>query len=176
MAAERALRSYVWRVGLLLSLLLADGSRGLAARQPRSSPRLASHIIRPRVKQVGNAAWYGPQYQGKKTASGQRFDQQQFTAAHPTLPLGTMAKVTNLATGQSVQVKINDRGPYAKRRIIDLSRAAAQRIGLKKDGTTRVRVEASPPPQVFQTALVARRHAHKAEKKRAQEKKDRRRV
>lgn len=165
MATGYTLRSYIWRVGLILSLLLAEGSSGLAAPKPRASLRLASHGVRPRVKQVGKASWYGPKHQGKKTASGERFRPQQLTAAHPTLPLGTRAKVTNLDTGQAVQVKINDRGPQAKGRIIDLSRAAAQRIGLKKDGTTRVKVEASPLSQGSQTALAPRWQAKKAQKK-----------
>ena len=166
MVAGRTLRSYSWRAALLLSLLLTAGSNGLAAPKPHASLRLASHGGTPRVKQVGKASWYGPKQQGKLTASGERFHQQQLTAAHRTLPLGTIAKVTNLETGQAVQVKINDRGPHAKGRIIDLSRAAAQRIGLKKDGTARVRVEASPLSPGSQTALASPRHAQKAEKRR----------
>ena len=145
--------------------IIGAGSSGLAAPKPRASLRLASHGVRPRVQQVGKASWYGSKHQGKKTASGERFRPQQLTAAHPTLPLGTIAKVTNLDTGQAVQVKINDRGPQAKGRIIDLSRAAAQRIGLKKDGATRVKVEASPLSQGSQTALAPRWQAKKAQKK-----------
>ncbi len=165
MAAGRALRSYVWRVGIILSLFLADGESRLAAPKQRAPGMLASRLVTPRVKQVGKASWYGPAHQGKQTASGERFHQQQLTAAHPTLPLGTAAKVTNLETGQAVQVKIDDRGPHAKGRIIDLSRAAAKRIGLKKDGTTLVRVEASPPPQVSQTSLAHCSQVRKAEEK-----------
>src|SRR5262249_47586075 len=149
MAIRCLLRSSCWSVGLMGCLLLAAGHSALAAAKPhaplkaRAAHRWAFPRVTSRTTQVGKASWYGPGHQGKKTATGQRFDQQQLTAAHRTLPLGTRAKVTNLETGQAVQVTINDRGPQARGRIIDLSRAAAQRIGLKKDGTTRVRVEAS---------------------------------
>ena len=151
MAAGRTLCSSLWRIGFILALLLTEGSGGLAAPQPRAALRQASHRGIPRVKHVGKASWYGSHHQGKKTASGERFHHQELTAAHRTLPLGTRAKVTNLETGQAVQVTINDRGPHATGRIIDLSRGAAQRIGMKKDGTTRVRVEASPLVQESQT-------------------------
>jgi rare lipoprotein A len=89
--------------------------------------------------QVGLASWYGKPHQGRKTASGERFSRQQFTAAHRSLPLGTKVKVTNLRTKQQVVVKINDRGPYAGgKRIIDLSEAAAKRVGIREHGTERV--------------------------------------
>ena len=94
-----------------------------------------------KTKQVGLASWYGTRHQGRKTASGERFSRQQLTAAHRSLPLGTKVKVTNLRTKRQVVVKINDRGPYAGgRRIIDLSEAAAKRIGLLEHGTERVEV------------------------------------
>jgi rare lipoprotein A len=93
------------------------------------------------TKQVGLASWYGKPHQGRKTASGERFSRQQLTAAHRSLPLGTKVKVTNLRTKQQVVVKINDRGPYAGgKRIIDLSEAAAKRVGLLERGTERVEV------------------------------------
>jgi rare lipoprotein A len=165
MAAERTLRSYLWSIGLILALLLTEGSGGLAAPQPRAALRRASQRGTPRVTQVGKASWYGSHHQGRKTASGERFYQHELTAAHRTLPLGTTAKVTNLETGQAVQVTINDRGPHAKGRIIDLSRGAAQRIGLKKDGTTRVSVEATPRVQESQTAWAPGGQSKKARKK-----------
>jgi rare lipoprotein A len=92
--------------------------------------------------QVGLASWYGKPHQGKKTASGERFSRSQLTAAHRSLPLGTKVQVTNLRTGQEVVVTINDRGPHAggKRRIIDLSEAAAKRIGLASRGVELVQV------------------------------------
>jgi rare lipoprotein A len=95
-----------------------------------------------KTKQVGLASWYGKPHQGRKTASGERFSPSQLTAAHRSLPLGTKVQVTNLRTGQDVVVRINDRGPHAggKRRIIDLSEAAAKRIGLAPRGVELVQV------------------------------------
>lgn len=95
----------------------------------------------PETTQVGTASWYGPGFHGRETASGETFDQHALTAAHRTLPLGTEATVTNLETGQSVNVTINDRGPYVQGRQLDLSRAAAQQIGLTKTGVTKVKIE-----------------------------------
>jgi rare lipoprotein A len=89
----------------------------------------------------GRASWYGPRFHGKKTASGEIFDQDKLTAAHKTLPLGTVAKVTNLENGNSVKVEITDRGPYVGQRIIDLSYAAADRLGFVESGTAPVRIE-----------------------------------
>ena len=100
----------------------------------------------PVVEQTGEASWYGKDFQGKKTANGETFDQHDLTAAHPTLPMGTEATVTNLETGKSVDVKINDRGPYTKGRDIDLSKEAAKEIGMKKDGSAPVKIEAKVPP------------------------------
>lgn len=94
--------------------------------------------------ELGEASWYGPGFHGRKTASGEIFNQNKLTAAHPTLPLGTKAQVTDVETGRSVQVTINDRGPYVKNRVIDLSKAAAQELGMTKEGTTTVKVEANP--------------------------------
>src|SRR5262245_22255715 len=97
---------------------------------------------RAQTVQVGFASWYGPSHQGHETASGERFSRGQLTAAHRSLPLGTKVQVTNLRTKQQVIVKINDRGPYGggKGRIIDLSEAAAKRVGLLARGTERVQV------------------------------------
>jgi len=95
-------------------------------------------------KQVGEASWYGPGFQGKETANGETFDQKDMTAAHPTLPMGTKAKVTNLENGKEVEVRINDRGPYAEDRVIDLSGAAANKLDMKEDGTTQVKIENKP--------------------------------
>lgn len=101
----------------------------------------------PIVEQTGEASWYGKRHHGRKTANGERFDQHGLTAAHPTLPLGTKAKVTNLETGKSAEVTINDRGPYAKGRDIDVSKAAAEKIGVGKDGAAPVKIEAQVPPE-----------------------------
>jgi rare lipoprotein A len=89
----------------------------------------------------GTASWYGPRFHGKKTASGEIYDQTKFTAAHKTLPLGSKARVTNLDNGNTVEVAINDRGPFVEGRIIDLSRAAAGALGFVESGTAPVRVE-----------------------------------
>ena len=88
--------------------------------------------------QCGGASWYGPGFHGKKTASGQRFNQNAMTAAHKTLPLGSVVRVTNRATGKSIEVTINDRGPFVKGRIIDLSAAAAAKLGTKGSGVGAV--------------------------------------
>jgi rare lipoprotein A len=106
-------------------------------------PAKTNHVKTKQVKstQVGWASWYGQPHQGRKTASGERFSRQQLTAAHRSLPLGTKVKVTNLRTKQQVVVTINDRGPYGGgTRIIDLSKAAAKRVGLLERGTERVEV------------------------------------
>ncbi len=95
----------------------------------------------PRVTQSlgsGTASYYGRRFHGRRTASGQRFDMHALTAAHRTLPFGTLVQVTNPRTGRSVVVRINDRGPFSRGRVIDLSRAAAQEIGLIRRGHGRV--------------------------------------
>ncbi len=95
----------------------------------------------PDYNAVGTASWYGRPYHGRKTASGQIYNMNAPTAAHPTLPLGTQVRVTNLANHRSVVLTVNDRGPFAKGRIIDVSRRAADRLGFRRAGTARVRVE-----------------------------------
>lgn len=89
----------------------------------------------------GIASWYGPKFHGKKTANGEIFDMNAVSAAHRTLPLPSIVRVTNLNNGRSLKLRINDRGPFAKNRIIDLSRRAAQLLGFERDGTALVRVE-----------------------------------
>lgn len=95
----------------------------------------------PTTMETGLASWYGPKFHGKLTASGEVFNQEKFTAAHPTLPWGSRVKVTNLDNGKSVDVRINDRGPFKRGRIIDVSRAAARALGMVGRGITTVRVE-----------------------------------
>ena len=89
----------------------------------------------------GRASWYGPGFHGRTTANGERFNQNAMTAAHRSLPFGTRVKVTNLNNGRSVIVRINDRGPFAKGRVIDLSKAAAGVIGMLSSGTAPVRLQ-----------------------------------
>ncbi|MES2983568.1 MAG: septal ring lytic transglycosylase RlpA family protein [Pseudomonadota bacterium] len=98
----------------------------------------------PDYKEEGLASWYGPGFHGGKTANGERFDKEELTGAHRTLPLPSIVRVTMLSTGKQVYVRINDRGPFSKNRIIDLSRAAAEKIGLLRAGVAKVRVEYMP--------------------------------
>jgi rare lipoprotein A len=96
----------------------------------------------PFFTQVGTASWYGGFHHGRKTASGERFNMNDMTAAHRAVKLGTMLRVTNLDNGRTTTVRVNDRGPYVNNRIIDLSAAAARDLGMKQDGLARVRIEA----------------------------------
>jgi rare lipoprotein A len=89
----------------------------------------------------GVASWYGQDFNGRLTASGEVYDMYKFTAAHKTLPLGTMVKVTNVDNGKTVEVKVNDRGPYVRGRIIDLSRTAGKAIDIRGAGTANVKLE-----------------------------------
>jgi rare lipoprotein A (peptidoglycan hydrolase) len=130
-ARQPRIRGRAWWVGLVSLTLVSCGTE-----HPQSGAA--------KVEQTGEASWYGPGFHGKQTASGEVFDQNDMTAAHRTLPLGTKAEVTNVETGESVEVTINDRGPYAKGRVIDLSKAAAKEIGMAKDGTATVKIEANP--------------------------------
>ncbi len=125
----------------------------------------------PGYDATGIASWYGGKFHGRRTASGQRYDMNAMTAAHRTLPFGTKVRVTNLRNDRTVVLTINDRGPFARGRIIDVSRRAAERLGFRSRGTTRVRVRIvggepklksaairsaappTPPTPVFQDAL-----------------------
>lgn len=91
--------------------------------------------------ETGIASWYGPNFHGKDTANGESFDQNLVSAAHRTLPLPSLVRVTNLENGRSIHVRVNDRGPFAHGRIIDMSRRGAQLLGFQRNGTARVRVE-----------------------------------
>lgn len=91
--------------------------------------------------ETGIASWYGPKFHGKKTANGEIFDQYEVSAAHRTLPLPSIVRVTNLENGKSIKVRVNDRGPFAHGRIIDMSRRAAQLLGFERKGTAKVLVE-----------------------------------
>ena len=95
------------------------------------------------IRQVlsGAASWYGGQFHGRTTANGERYDMNALTAAHRSLPFGTKVRVTNLKNGQSVTVRINDRGPYVGQRIIDLSRGAAQAVNMIRAGVALVKLE-----------------------------------
>jgi hypothetical protein len=105
----------------------------------------------PGYEEVGIASWYGGRHQGRLTASGEVFDENQLTAAHRTLPLETTARVTNLENGRSVEVKVNDRGPYVSGRVIDLSARAAQELGMVQAGLAVVRIEVLPEETLTST-------------------------
>ena len=91
--------------------------------------------------ETGIASWYGPNFHGKRTANGESFDQNSITGAHRTLPMPSLVRVTNLENGRSLVIRVNDRGPFAHGRIIDLSRRSAQLLGMETTGTARVRVQ-----------------------------------
>lgn len=95
----------------------------------------------PNYDETGIGSWYGEQFHGKQTANGEIFDMNEVTAAHPTLPMPSLVRVTNLENGRSIVVRMNDRGPYANNRIIDLSRRSAQLLGYERQGTAKVRVQ-----------------------------------
>jgi len=120
--------------------------------------------------ETGIASWYGRDFHGKLTANGERYDMHALSAAHKTLPLPSLVRVTNLENGRSVVVRVNDRGPFVKRRLIDLSWAAANALGYARQGTARVRVQAlgttfssiSPhPAQVFSRRIPSSPPANK---------------
>lgn len=90
---------------------------------------------------VGSASWYGGKFHGRKTANGERFDMNALTAAHKSLPFGTKVRVTNESNGKSVVVRINDRGPFVGKRVLDLSRGAANAVGMTKSGVAKVKIE-----------------------------------
>jgi len=110
---------------------------------------------KPKAYQIGTASWYGEQFQGKQTASGEPFDMRDFTAAHPSLKLGTFVKVTNLRNGKAVVVRINDRGPVVDGRIIDLSYNAARALGFKERGLQTVRLDLYQPTSLALLQPVA---------------------
>lgn len=119
------------------AVLLGTGKAGVDVDTDASAPASsdAEHVA------DGQASFYGDELAGNPTASGEAFDPAKLTAAHRTLPLGSRVRVTNLRNGESVVVRINDRGPFHGRRIIDLSKAAARQIGMLRNGTARVRIE-----------------------------------
>jgi rare lipoprotein A len=128
-----------WRaaafVALALALAPAGGAAAKARRPPHSPAVTASHV------QVGMASYYGRQFINKKTASGERLDPAKMTAASKTLPLGARVKVTNLENGKSAEVKVTDRGPVVKGRIIDVTPKVADTLGFKDKGVSLVAVE-----------------------------------
>lgn len=133
----------------------ADGSASKAEKKSQAAAPGKSY------KEVGEASWYGPGFHGRETASGETFDQREMTAAHPTLPLGTKAEVTNLENKKKVKVEITDRGPYAKDRAIDLSKGAAQKLDMKEEGVSKVKIEATKPIKKKSRSSQASKQAKK---------------
>jgi rare lipoprotein A (peptidoglycan hydrolase) len=144
----RRARSTHARTGKRARRHLQSNARGHALRQRRAAWRPARQATRTRAVRavpagpglVGVASYYGGRFHGRRTASGVRFDMNGLTAAHRTLPFGTRVRVTHLGNGRTVDVRINDRGPYIGGRIIDLSRGAAGAIGMHHQGVARVKV------------------------------------
>jgi rare lipoprotein A len=121
---------------LVLALAAGCGGRRDAVR-PTTPQR---HAV-----QIGTASWYGREFAGRRTASGEIFRPQDLTAAHRTLPFGTQVRVINVENGRKIDVRINDRGPFTRHRILDVSEAAARKLGFHRRGLARVRLEYPEP-------------------------------
>ena len=124
---------------MLIPLLLTASA---AAQEVEVADNPIAEIVQPDETEIdgGMASYYGNELAGNRTASGERFDPGQLTAAHRSLPFGTMVRVTNTSNGDSVVVRINDRGPFSRGRVIDVSQAAAREIGMHRSGTARVKL------------------------------------
>jgi rare lipoprotein A len=130
--------------GFALLALLVSGAAGCARRSARVPTPAAP--ARTGAIETGVASWYGVPYHGRRAASGEIYDMEKLTAAHRSLPFETWVEVTNLSNGRSVGARINDRGPFVRGRIIDLSQAAARDIGMLGAGTARVQLRVIEPP------------------------------
>jgi rare lipoprotein A len=148
---------YVASLGAAQGNSGSDHDRNSPVR-PQSKPGVKTKLAKKsKPYQVGTASWYGSYFHGKETASGEAFNMYDLTAAHPTLPLGTYVKVTNLRNGRALVVRVNDRGPVVDGRIIDLSYEAARQLDLKKQGIQRVRLDlVEAPPTIAALHTVAR--------------------
>lgn len=130
-------------LGLFLGLLATGCSSVSRSRVASATPRSPNKAS----AETGTASYYATKYHGRKTASGEVYNMNRLTAAHRTLPFGTRVKVTNLSNNRSVMVHVNDRGPFARGRIIDVSLAAAKQLEMVGRGTARVRLETDRPPE-----------------------------
>jgi rare lipoprotein A len=149
----------MWRTFLLILffLLVACGPRHVVidrrtppaekqeVKKERSVPEAKIEKRESKEVQFGVASWYGGEFHGRSTSSGEVYDMYQLTCAHNTFPLGTVVMVTNIENGRSLELKVNDRGPFVKERIIDVSYAAAQMLGMWEKGTALVKVEVISP-------------------------------
>ncbi len=122
---------------MLIPLLLTASA---AAQEVEIAANPITEIAEATEIDGGTASYYGRELAGNRTANGERFDPGQLTAAHRTLPFGSLVRVTNMANGDSVVVRINDRGPFHRGRVIDVSHAAAREIGMHRSGTARVKL------------------------------------
>jgi peptidoglycan lytic transglycosylase len=135
---------------LIASLGAAQGPNNSEAKPaPLSSvqkrPEVRKQAGKPQPYQIGTASWYGEYFEGKPTASGEPYDMYDMTAAHPTLPLGSLVRVTNLRNGRAVVLRVNDRGPIVPGRIIDVSYSAAEALQFRGRGLQRVRLDLVNP-------------------------------
>jgi len=150
----------------VVSLGATPGPKGSGSKdtevtllKPAAHAAQTSSPVKPKPHppyQVGTASWYGEYFEGRATASGEPFHMHELTAAHPTLPLGTWVRVTNLSNGRRVSVRINDRGPIVPGRIIDLSYRAAQALAFQEKGLQRVRLDlvSNPEAQPREIAMI----------------------
>ena len=129
-------RAALYAMAIVAAIVLAFGP-GCGGRRDSVHPAAPTS----RQREVGTASWYGREFAGRRTASGEIFRPQDLTAAHRTLPFGTRVRVVNVENGRSVEVRINDRGPFKHPRILDVSEAAARKLGFHRQGLTRVRLE-----------------------------------
>jgi len=145
-------------LALLVGLGAAQGptKTGSTDQNAAASKFVAVQAHKTRPYQVGTASWYGEYFEGKPTASGEPYDMYDLTAAHPTLPLGTYVKVTNLRNRRAVVVRINDRGPVVAGRIIDLSYSAATVLKFQTQGIQRVRLDVVQPKKPGPTMALLR--------------------
>jgi rare lipoprotein A len=154
-ASLQKIGASVLMMGLALSASARDGSPSIKDQAPstQAKPKANNHKPR-RWLQVGIASWYGSRFEGRTTAGGERFDMNQMTCAHPTLPMGTWLRVTNLRNRRTAYVRVNDRGPVLDGRIVDLSLAAARAVGLSGLGKVKLEIVRESDPELAQ-ALVA---------------------
>jgi rare lipoprotein A len=146
---KKSFVEYPWQSialsGPLFLLLLVLAAAGKFFSSPTPIEARSQPVISKPPGETGEASYYGAKYQGRATANGEKFDMNQLTAAHPKYPFGTKVKVTNLSNNRSVIVRINDRGPSVKGRIIDLSLAAAEELQMVKSGVAKVKLEVVTP-------------------------------
>ena len=153
-------------IAFLVSLGAAQGPNSSASARYAALPQSVIEATKPRVGgvkgkaakpyEVGTASWYGEYFEGKPTASGEPYNMYDLTAAHPTLPLGSFVKVTNLRNRRAVVVRINDRGPVVDGRIIDVSYSAAKVLKFQGQGIQRVRLDVVPPRKAPATMAMLR--------------------